>query len=152
MSQLQRDYARLWLGPLRRAIRLDGLKFEKGVVVACRLSGERAAEFTGHPLWRTVRSVDVRNLQWNVSLPRVRDFFAAPVMSGLSELRGVSVPLLTALMERRMPWRLRELEVLGYGALEPGFLDWLPAFRALERCTVNGLRWRKRDGVWAAAG
>ncbi|MFT3712442.1 MAG: hypothetical protein QM817_32755 [Archangium sp.] len=148
LGRLLRDYGRRWLGPLSRALRNDGLRFEKGVVVECRLSGERAAEFTGHSFWRSVRVIDLRALQWNVSLPRVVGFLSHAVMSGLRELRGVPLPILTALLERRMPWRLERLEILGYGAFEPQFLEWFPPFAKLTHCNVNGQRWQRVGTNW----
>lgn len=147
-GELVRKWARSWLGPLARAIRTDGLRFEKGVVVECRLSGDRAAEFTNHSTWRSVRSLDLRSLQWNVSLPRVTAFLAAPAMAALRDVRGMSTAILAAVIGQRMPWRLESLEVLGYGALEPQLLEWMPWFSQLKEYVMNGQRWRREPTGW----
>jgi hypothetical protein len=148
LGRLLRDYGRRWLGPLSRAIRPEGLRFEKGVVVECRLSGERAAEFTGHSFWRAVRALDLRSLRWGTSWQRVVSFLAHDVMANLRELRGVELQLITVLLTSRVPWRLERLEVLGYGAFEPRFLDWLPPFSKLTHLTANAMRWQRGANGW----
>jgi hypothetical protein len=136
-AQLQRVYSRRWLGALSRAVRPDGLRFEKGVVVACRLSGARAAELTNHPAWATVRSLELRATSGPVDA-RLEAFLLAPAMAALTELRGVPLALAYALLERRVPFQLELLALQGYGAFDAELLSWSAAFRSVRTLIVNG--------------
>jgi hypothetical protein len=148
LGRLLRDHGRQWLGALSRAIRSDGLRFEKGVVVQCLLSGDRAAEFTGHDFWRPVRVLDLRALQWSTRVGRVVEFLSSPVLGNLRELRGVSMALLTALLQAKVAWRLERLELLGYADTEPQFLEWFAPFSQLTYFMENGRRWRRAPSGW----
>lgn len=149
-EELQRRHARRWLGPLSRAVRPDGLRFERGVVVACRLSGDRAAELTNHPAWATVRSLDLRANGLS-SNERLLAFLRAPVLRGLAELRGVPLELAYMLVTEPVAFRLEALELAGYGSVDLEILSWGRVFGALREVKMNGQRWLRAPGQpWAA--
>ncbi|MFZ5440400.1 MAG: hypothetical protein ACOZQL_10345 [Myxococcota bacterium] len=138
---LVRDYGRRWLGPLSRAIRPRGLRFERGVVVACSLSGGRAAEFTNHPGWAWVRTLEVGGLQYATRLAPVLEFLRAPVLARVRELVGVPVWLLWALLDGPLPFQLEHVEVPGW--VQPAEFELVlrhRAFAGVKSFVANG-RW-----------
>jgi hypothetical protein len=149
MRALQVRHARRWLGPLSRALRLDRLVFERGVVVEGTLGGVRALETSGHASWCSVRSLDLRALR-NVDAGRIVRFLREPVLRGLRVLTGLTEGVVAELAHGAVPFQLERMQVIQW---QPGELRRLlglaRSLRSLRLLDLNGTRWvRGAGGEW----
>lgn len=154
MNQLQTRYARRWLGPLSRALKLEGLRFERGAVVAGTLGGVRALELAGHAGWTSVRALDLRALR-SVNAARVAAFLRQPVLRSLTTLTGVPEPIALELAHEPLPFKLERLQIIEAHWHLDSLIKVLQTGRALGSLTAlehHGMRWgRSPEGEWRKA-
>jgi hypothetical protein len=150
MNQLQTRYARRWLGPLSRALKLEGLRFERGAVVAGTLGGVRALELSGHVGWTSMRWLDLRSLR-TVAADRVGAFLRQPVFRGLTTLTGVPENIALDLAHGVLPFKLEKLQVIEAHWQLESLIRILQSGRALGALTAlehHGMRWERVGGEW----
>ena len=151
MRALQVRHARRWLGPLSRALRLDGLRCERGTLVEGTLSGVRALDLAGHAGWAAVRSLDLRAVR-DVDSTRVIRFLREPVLRGVRVLTGCTESLALQLSHDALPFQLERLQVLDHDWQFETLLRVLQgarSLRTLRLLELNGTRWtRDPAGEW----
>lgn len=138
---LIRDYGRAWLGRLSAALKPQGLRFERGVVVAGRLSGYRAIRaLMGAPEWRTLESLDLRELhRRRPSGTLLADFLASAPLRNLKRLESFPSTELASLRASRVPTNITTLHVAGWAPqLTFEELSGCAALKSLEVATLNG--------------
>lgn len=134
-------YGRAWLGRLSAALKPQGLRFERGVVVAGRVSGYRALRaLLGAPEWRTLESLDLRELHRRRPAGTLLvDFLASAPLRNLRRVESFPATELAALRASRAPTTITTLEVVGW-APQVTFeeLARCAALPALQAATLNG--------------
>ena len=154
MNQLQTRYARRWLGPLSRALKLEGLRFERGAVVAGTLSGVRSLDLAGHVGWTSMRWLDLRALRY-VTADRVGRFLRQPVLRSLTTLTGVPEHIALELAHEPLPFKLEKLQIIEAHWQLDSLIRILQTGRALGSLTSlehHGMRWvREAGGEWRKA-
>ncbi len=153
MHQLQTRYARRWLGPLSRALKLECLRFERGAVVAGTLGGVRALELAGHVGWSSVRWLDLRALR-GVTTDRVSKFLRQPVLRSLTTLTGVPEHIALDLAHDPVPFKLEKLQIIEAHWHLDSLINVLQTGRALSSLRAlehHGMRWARVGGEWRKA-
>jgi uncharacterized protein (TIGR02996 family) len=138
---LIRDYSRAWLGRLSAALKPQGLRFERGVVVAGRISGYRAVRtLFGAPEWETLESLDLRELhRRRPSGTLLTDFLASAPLRNVKRVESFPATELATLRASSNPTSITTLEVVGWAPqLTFEELVACPALRSLEVATLNG--------------
>lgn len=138
---LIRDYGRAWLGRLSAALKPQGLRFERGVVIAGRLSGYRAIRsLMGAPEWRTLESLDLRELhRRRPAGTLLTDFLSSEPLRNLKRLESFPATELVSLRASRVPTNITTLQVVGWAPqLTFEALAACPALKSLEAATLNG--------------
>jgi uncharacterized protein (TIGR02996 family) len=164
---LHDQYALQWVAPLVPVLDEKRLVFENGFLAECAVDPDRQAvvkELTGHPLWATVRRIEI----WGESFPR--EFLRHPGMKSLNEVTNIHTGNARALLSGDETWdweavgldlphydsvgddvallernvlrvfpKLRRLQVDGY-SIQPETGRWLakPAFQHLEEISIAG--------------
>lgn len=138
---LLRAYARPWLGRLSPALKADGLRFERGYVVAGRLSGYRALrELVGAPEWSRFVALDLRELRRHATNPGLLlAFLGHPVLRGLERIDAFPVSCLNALLSSPAALPVKTLDLAGWvSPAELQLLKSCAALPALRTLTVHG--------------
>lgn len=140
-SQLIREYARPWLGRLSAALKPQGLRFERGVVVAGKVSGYRALRtLLGAPEWSTLEELDLSELhRRRPAGSNLMAFLTHESLRQLKRVRAFPATELAALRACRARTSIEELHLVGW--LPAVMLDGLaarPALPSLRKLTLNG--------------
>lgn len=140
-SQLIRDYGRPWLGRLSGALKPQGLRFERGVVVAGKVSGYRALRTVlGAPEWSTVEELDLSELhRRRPAGSNLMSFLTQESLRNLKRVRAFPATELAELRACRVPTAIEELHLVGW--VPAVMLDGLaarPALPSLRKVTLNG--------------
>lgn len=147
-------HALKWVAPLAPVLDGERLVFERGFLAACALDPDREGVVkacTGHPLWSTVRHVELAG----ASFPR--ELLSHPVMKSLTEVTGIHDERARALLrgDDSFPWTGVGLDLPHYdhvaddtGLLAKHLLRVFPKVRAL---TLDGYSVEAASGAWLAS-